>query len=440
MKSDSDFPRVLIVYHSRINRYDQHGVSIRGWFANWPKENLAQIYSGGEIGENSFSTFNFKLGQNERRFGHIFFRLKDSSIGQSSYTISLTDSLSKIKKQSVWALIKNKVSELLIKSGLWEVIFKPRLSKELECFINDFKPQIIYCQGYNLTFSWLPLLLHNKFNLPICFQTGDDWPSNLYKNTTMSVFVRPLVKKTVKELFNKSSIRLANGIPMAKAFKNSYGVDFEPLMMCDNILRFQKAKEHRLVKSSTLSIVYTGNLGSNRWTTLIDLNEAISLLTKDGINVMVTVFATTVPPEAVNELHKCTNINILPNPTHEDLPSYLKGADILFLPESFDTEQAKSISLSISTKAHLYMMSERPILVYAPAITGTVKYAMEEDWACVVKEREPIKLAQAIGYLHKNKDFRNRLVSKGIEVANRNHDETKVRDRFLSILSKFKTY
>ena len=53
MNNIDKFPRVLILYHSRINSYDQHGVSIRGWFANYPKEKMAQIYSGGEIGENS---------------------------------------------------------------------------------------------------------------------------------------------------------------------------------------------------------------------------------------------------------------------------------------------------------------------------------------------------------------------------------------------------
>ena len=53
------FPKVLIIYNSRINMADQHGVSIREWFADWPKEYLAQIYSGGEIGENTFCGYNF---------------------------------------------------------------------------------------------------------------------------------------------------------------------------------------------------------------------------------------------------------------------------------------------------------------------------------------------------------------------------------------------
>ena len=148
------FPRVLIIYNSRINKADQHGVSIRGWFGDWPKEKLAQIYSGGEVGDESFCAFNFKLGPNERRLGKFFFKLKSSPIGQTSYIVPEAENLQRI---SLLSLFKNKISEWLINTGLWEIIFKPILSNELINYIESFKPQIIYCQGYSLTFSWHPL-------------------------------------------------------------------------------------------------------------------------------------------------------------------------------------------------------------------------------------------------------------------------------------------
>jgi len=65
----------------------------------------------------------------------------------------------------------------------------------------------------------------------------------------------------------------------------------------------------------------------------------------------------------------------------------LKGADILFLPETFETQKAQAIQYSISTKATFYMMSERPILVYASPITGIVEYAKRDKWAFVVDEK-----------------------------------------------------
>ena len=110
MEKNYKYPRVLIIYNSRINKADQHGVSIRGWFADWPKGNLAQIYSGGEVGEESFCKYNFKLGEKERKYGRYFFRLKDSSVGQSSYPLEINSDIKKTHKPKLGVILKNKLS------------------------------------------------------------------------------------------------------------------------------------------------------------------------------------------------------------------------------------------------------------------------------------------------------------------------------------------
>lgn len=438
VKDISKYPRVLIIYNSRINKADHHGVSIRGWFGDWPKENLAQIYSGGEVGEEVFCGYNFKLGEEERKFGKFFQKLKSSSLGQSSYPVFLNENTIMLNKFSWWSLLKNKISELLINTGLWEVIFRPKLSIGLMRFIIDFNPQIIYCQGYNLTFAWLPVMIHNKFHIPICFQTGDDWPSYLYRYSPLSLAIKPIVNRAVKSLLSKSSVRLSNGRLMVEDYLERYGKSFEPLMMCDNLARFRKAVPCRVVKSDTLSIVYAGGLGHERWVSIVDLCKAAELLHNEGYKIMVTIFASGIPHEAVNILREIGNLQILPGPSHEELPSYLKGADILYLPETFDPIEAGVIRLSISTKAHLYMMSEKPILIYASPITGIVNYAKDEGWGYLVQKQNLGSLAEALRTLLSDEELQISLVEKGVGVVLENHDEHKVRARFLAILNGIK--
>jgi len=436
MKNNNKYPKVLIIYHSRINKADQYGVSIRGWLDEWPKENLAQIYSGGEVGEETFFGYNFKLGHNERRFGKLFFKLKGSSIGQSSYSIELNQERSKLDKHSFWSLLKHKFGKWLICTGLWELIFKPKFSQEMIKFIEDFNPQVIYCQGYVLTFAWLPVMIHEKFKIPICFQTGDDWPAYLYRDSPLSFAIRPIVRRAVKMLLAKSSARLANGNKMAKEYFEKYGMSFETMMMCDSLSRFSKAVSQRVVNNDTISILYVGRLGHYRWVSIVDLCKAAELLNNEGYKIKVTIFATVIPPEAINTLTKLNNLQILPGPSHEELPSYLKGGDILYLPETFDPMEADSIRLSLSTKAHLYMMSEKPILVYSSPVTGIMNYAKEEGWACIVQEQNINKLKQALHNLIVNHEYRKELINKGVKVALKNHDEDKVRARFLTILKQ----
>ena len=435
MKDTTKYPRVLLIYNSCINKADQQGVSIRGWFADWPKENLAQIYSGGEVGEERFCGHNFKLGQKERRFGKLFFKLKRSAIAQSGFEISLDKNFTKINKLSFWSLFKNKIGKFLLNTGLWELIFKPILSKEMMTFIEKFDPQIIYCQGYSLSFSWLPVMIHEKTNIPICFQTGDDWPSSLYRNSPLAFVFKTIVHQAVTSLLSESTVRLANGKLMAEEYLKRYGKSFEPLMMCDEPARFSRAVPKRVVSKDTISIVYSGRIkGCDE--ALIDICKSAETLEKEGFKIRVTAFATTIPQEVVNKLCKISNLKIMPGPSHEELPSYLKGADILFLPENFEPVRCKYIRFSISTKAHFYMMSEKPILVYADPVTGIMDYAKEDEWACTVEERNLDKLTQALRELLTKNEYCKKLVDKGLEVIAINHDADKAKARLLFILDK----
>jgi glycosyltransferase involved in cell wall biosynthesis len=184
------------------------------------------------------------------------------------------------------------------------------------------------------------------------------------------------------------------------------------------------------------SIVYTGGLGHGRWISIVDLDDAAELLRERGHKILITIFANEIPAEAINILRKRPNIHLLPPPNHEELPCYLKGADILYLPETFDTKEARVVRLSISTKAHLYMMSEVPILVYASQIAGVLNYARVEGWACIVCERNDEQLALALNRLFFDFNYRKELVARGTQVALKNHDKSKIEKRFLNLLNE----
>lgn len=427
------YPRVLIVYMSCLNKADQHGVSLRNWFAEWPRENLGQIYSGGEVGNERFCGQTFKLGPSERRFGPLFYRLKHSSLGENSTPKTLNEHFSgKLDRISHRALLQAQLSRVLTRSGLWEIIFSPVLSPRLLKWVTNFAPQMIYCQGYDLSFVWLPLMLKRALSVPLCFQTGDDWPFSLYSDSIISWAMRPIVVHAVKQLIASSSMRLANGDLMASEYSIRYKADFRPIMMSDDLDRFRNAIPIRVTDKKKISIIYTGGLAHNRWESLVSLCEAANLLRPEGHDIAITAFVPSVPYEAVNAFSQMSNLEIKPPLPHEQVPAVLKGADILFLPETFDPIKVAEIRLSISTKAHLYMMSERPILVCGSPLAGVVEYANREHWAFVVSESGINSLVDGLRQLIVNNDMRQSLIDTGIAVALKNHNSPTVRKRFLA--------
>jgi glycosyltransferase involved in cell wall biosynthesis len=334
-------------------------------------------------------------------------------------------------------MFKYRFSNFLIDTGLWELIFSPKLSDNLKSFVKAFSPDVIYCQGYNLTFTWLPVAVNRKFNVPICFQTGDDWPMYLYRKSPIYFLIKPIIKRSLLTLLSAAGARLSNGKLMTNDYLARYNVSFKPLMMCDDPERFDNAIPKRSTYNDGILVVYSGGLANGRWESIIDLCQAaINAGLSNGIKITVNVFTSVVPKEAVNKLQQISNLKIMPNPSHEELPSYLKGADILFLPETFDPAIACAIRLSISTKAHLYMMSEKPVLIYGSPLTGIVDYAKSGKWAHIIDEQGVQKLTQGLNDMINNPAYCRKLVENGNKIVSENHDKKVVATQFLNILKQ----
>ena len=439
--SDCQYPRVLIVYHACINKADQHGVSIRGWFAQWPKDDLGQIYSGQESGTGTFCGHSYKLGIKDRWFGWLFSKLKSSSIGEASIQVVTINGAPTAQNESnPYNFFKRIVGKILLNSGIWEFIFRPKLSAELVSWVEAFRPDIIYCQGYSLGFTWLPIQLKFRFGIPICFQTGDDWPEELYKDSVFSLLVRPVVRSSVKKLLSLSEVRFSNGPDMTADYSRKYRLHFEPLMMCDDYSRFHESKTNRVAETNVLSIIYAGTLGAGRWRVIGDLCLIANELREEGLPVQVTALVSSTPPESVEFLNSLANFNLLPAPSHEILPSFLKGADILFLPESFEANRLSHTNLSISTKAHLYMMSKKPTLIYAPPSSGIMKYAKAFNWGCRVSECDLKQLKNALKRLAQDGEYTHKLIEDGLKLALSHHQSSLVcetlRERLISASSR----
>jgi glycosyltransferase involved in cell wall biosynthesis len=424
------YPRVLIVYHSCINKADATGVSIRNWFADWPKDHLAQIYSGNEIGDERFCGRSFCLGRDERRFSRMFFRLKASPLGDANRQAPLERGGARIETVAGrYDHLKQRCSSLAIRSGIWELIFPPVISMTLAAWITDFNPDIVYAQGYDLSFAWLAVWIMKRFGLPGCFHAVDDWPRFLYREGIFSRLMRPYVDDAARALIESSCVRYSIGRGMADAYRSRYGVDIEPLMICDNLQRFRDATPRRLVPDDCISIIYTGGLGHYRWRALVDLAAAARILENEGRKVRIITFTPAVPPEAVKELSALTHIQFEPLPSHEALPGILKGGDILYLPETFDAAEADVIRLSVSTKAPLYMMSGKPILVYSSPVTGVMTYARNSGWGYRVERQDVRLLADAVRRLHTDPLLRKTLAEKSLTIAEENHEGAVVRER-----------
>jgi glycosyltransferase involved in cell wall biosynthesis len=420
------YPKVLLVMLNKVESDDPSNLLIRTQFGDWPKERLAQIHSGEAAGHGEFCGRYYRLNASDRRLGVLFYKLRGPlAETMSMETVSeLVTSGSSDLRHKLKMSLQKRISELLLHSGLWELLFAVRISNAMAEFIEEFAPDVIYCQGYSLGFASLPLLIAQRFNIPICFQTTDDWPTYTYSRFPVGW----LLRRRAAKLIAQSKTRMAFGEKMRQVYEQRYKTSFLATYHADQFERFSTIRPSTR-SSSCFSIVFTGNLGQRRHEAINDLLLAVRSLGEAGSLIKIYVYCWGIPKGLPESLRAAPEIAFMPLPSHDELPSVLAQADILFLPESFVVNPG-TIALSLSTKCHLYMMSQTPILAYGPPYSGTIDYARSGGWAEVVTERNIEQLRMAIVRLKQNHEVRLELTRRARLVAQRNHDLSACREKF----------
>lgn len=370
MKNRSDYPRVLIVTLGKINNNDNsnNGLLLRNLFgSNWPKKNIAQIYSGGDNGDCGFFGNYYQLKSCDRFFGKFFYKTKEQKNIFSNEKSTNKDT--KSKHQIFIRKFINSLKSYALESGLYEFIFHPRPSKKMLNWVDEFDPQIILCQGYNLTFSWLPLMLCKRKKTPLVFYPTDDWPTDLYKSSSLKwniveKFIRSQVKKSAINLVRNSTINIAFNEFMKTEYEKRYNKSFQVLMHGDLFERYPKTTEKQSACKETYTIVTTGVFNNNRQPLIADIDKACELLLERGISASVHVYSVNTLTESDTTNKSYSNVKFFPCPSHDELSAILSNSDLLWLPERFDNT-SEDIRLCISSKAHLFMFSGSPILVYS---------------------------------------------------------------------------
>lgn len=431
-----DYLNICIVTSGKINKSDttNNGLLFRSLFNSWPKNNISQIYNSGSNDDEGFWGNYYKLNQNDRRLGKLYLKLYQNN---EISTIKINSNFH-LQKLSFKGRLIQFSKRFFIKTGIYELIFYPRLSNELKNWLDEVKPDIILAQGYSITFTKLPLLIKKYTGAKLAFFTTDDWPKYLYYGyhgelKILSFLPNIYLKKLTKKFMDEVNIPIAFGYPMQVEYTKRYGKEFHSIIHADNPLRFNTVPK-RLTEENVFSIVTIGSFNKYRLPLLADLNKSCQVLNSKGIKSQVQVISDAIDSDGYAELELMDYVRIYNDPGSDNLPALLKGADLLILIETFDFHRAKAIELSISTKAHLYMFSRVPIILYSHPITGISKYAKEYNWAYIVNKRDEKELTDAIEVLLTDNNKRQYLIENAYNVAMNKHNVIETEKKLHNIL------
>ena len=385
-----------------------------------------------------FSNIYFKGGKPQNNVAQKYFYIPEKELAKSILTRQNVG-----KKVSLDNVSDNVVTE---KSGAynrarqlrWESlllaqdligIFGKWHSKELDSFVEEVKPQLIFgplgrVPASNILMSYL----HDKYSIPVIAYAWDDHYS-LHKQAISPFFWGKtfLERKYIRKCAQRSEFLYTITEEMREEYSQYFDKKCKVLY---KVYDFSGDPEIKSEVKYPISIIYMGNVGAGRWKELGKVAQAVKAINKNERKCFLRIH--TMSPHT-DEMEKALNIEnasalLEPVPTADVLKT-MHSADILLHVEPTGKKECNFFRLSFSTKIVDYLYNARCIVAVG-GHTAAMSYLKKNDAAVVIEDEGRIK--EELEKLIDNPKKIEEYAYKSWECGKRNHQKKTIQDMIYS--------
>lgn len=420
---------ILIVSCEAWRDTNNGGNVLSNVFCSFPDANIAQIYCSGETPQNSVCQTYFQIADSM-----LLSRQKGRRLETRDYSGNnepQADVVDNKVKNSIPKLLREPA--LLGRELLW--VFSNWRTPELESFVRDFKPDVIFAPCYSY-FHVSKLALHVKriAGCPMISYISDDNYSLKQFRFSPSFWVNRLItRKWIRRHFAAASLVYT----MTEMQKNEYEALLKRPMkvLCKSAEFSERDREI----GSPIRYIYAGGLYLNRWKVLAQLGRAIGEINREGVQAELHIYSgSRLSGRKQAKLNDGKNIFLhAAVPFHELIRLY-EASDVAVHVESFDLRNRLVTRLSFSTKIIDCMNSGCAILAVGPKTQAGIAYLRENDAAVCVHDIQ--ELSAAVASLTKHPETLRAYAHRAMLLGRKNHVkadiEEQIRRDFASVVSK----
>lgn len=311
----------------------------------------------------------------------------------------------------------------------WQILFWMRdliwlvgrwKSPELDCFLDDFKPDLIFQPVYYSSYlNDIAQYIKKHTDVPMLGYISDDcytlkqlsfsplyWIDRLYK--------RRKVKKTIEMcelLYVISDIQ-------KEEYEKCFTTKCKILTKGADFSKHPDVKEH---DHNPLQLVYTGNIGTNRWKSLKMIANVLEKINQDGIKAQLRIYtATPLTTKMEKALNRGQSSFLMGSVPASEVPNIQKDADILVHVEALDLKSRLAVRHSLSTKIVDYLKAARPILAVGPKDVASMDHLIRNECAIVADHSK--ELEEKIRAILSDPAQLDAIVEKAYECGRKYHD------------------
>lgn len=422
--------KVLFVSQSPVRREISSGNTFLNIFEGIDNIELASVYTRVGLPDSKISK---AFCITEKDIIRSFF--KGPPVGKVVTSLNASKDVNEKKilfKCDIMSLIKKMrptvafwLQNLIWKTGRWK-------KSELDEFVKEYNPDIVFA-AFSDSYFLNNLILYIKeiSNAKLVMYS---WDNNY---TLKIVILSPL--KWINHLINRKCMRkVARHIDLfysiSETQKTDYEADFKrEIKILTKGASFDIKPTFDISQNKPLKLVYTGNIGLNRWKTLAMIASALENINKNGIKAQMEIYTAN---EITDRIFKALNIEgvsrLMGSVSGDKVCEIQKNADILIHVESADLKNRLIVRTSFSTKLVDYFHQAKCIFAVGNSKVNSIYYLKENDAAVVATNNEEVK--ERLKWIIDNPDLIREYGDKAWECGKRNHQIDKIQEMLMNDL------
>jgi glycosyltransferase involved in cell wall biosynthesis len=414
--TSATLPRLLFVTPAAFNRTTGGGITFGNLFAGWPKDRLATAHSDPVPVTTETCERYYRLGPRELRHWGPLERIAaaTSAAGNATPRGRRFPGL----RAARIALFGQQLPD----AGT--------LTSELERWIAEFQPELMYTILGSNGMMDLALAVQRRFGVPSVVHLMDDWPQAVHRGALLAPLARRRMQRLLAEALAGASLRIGICEAMSEAYAVRYGTPFQTFHNAVDVKRWDHIGKSG---GAATDVVYVGSiLEVAQLESLIDCCHAVARLEGVRLSIYSPHAERWRERLAVSEAIRLSD-------TIADDEAFFRriaAADVLLLPVNFDARTVRYIRYSMPTKLPAYLYSGTPILAYGPEEVAQVRYVKDTASGMVVGTRGIERLADSLRTLLSEPLMRAEIGARARKVALERHDLRVVRPRFQEALAR----
>ena len=421
--------RVLVITRAPWRDDNNTGNTLSNFFGNMNEVEFYNLYFRDQKPMNNISIEDFSIS--ESQLIKNFFN--KTNVGK----VVLNEDTTSDFEEKLYLNAKKHNNSLLmfLRDAVWTIC--NWRSENLKDFLNKTNPDIVFMPVFNCFYPHKVLrFVKEQTNARVVLFHADDnytlkqfslsplywiyrfnlrrWVRNSVEISDVNYAISNLQKNEYEKVFNKHFKVLTKGIDFSvePIFKEEY--------------------------NSPLQLIYTGNIVTNRWKSLLHIANVLEKININGVKAQLRIYTgNTLTDNMNNALNKGDSSFVMGSVSADKIKEIQLNADMLVHVEALDLKNKLVVRQSFSTKIIDYMATARPILAYGPKDVASIDYFVKNGCAIVSDNEED--LYSSLLNIISNNNLLHALSRKAFLYAKEHHSNAYIdkmlKDDFESLIN-----